>query len=298
MRSPPDIIRIALVQMQCEEDPALNLARAEKMITEASKRGAHLIVLPELFKTRYFCQWEDVRHFDLAEPIPGPTIERMQQLARQSNVVLVVPLFERRAAGLYHNSAAIIDANGALVGVYRKMHIPHDPLYYEKYYFTPGDSGFRAWPTQVGKIGVLICWDQWFPEAARLTALRGAEVLVYPTAIGWHPHEKSTWGDAQHKAWEMVQRAHAITNGIFVAAVNRVGHEGPADGGLDFWGASFVCDPFGRILAQASHDREEIVFAALDKSLIETVRRNWPFFRDRRTDAYQELTRRYIGDMP
>jgi N-carbamoylputrescine amidase len=294
MATTPNAISLALIQMRCEEEPAANLARAAKMVKQARELGAQLVVLPELFKTRYFCQWEDPRYFDWAEPIPGPTVEHMQQLACELKIVLVVPVFERRSAGLYHNSAAIIDATGALLGVYRKMHIPHDPLYYEKYYFTPGDTGFRVWNTQVGKIGVLICWDQWFPEGARIAALQGAEILVYPTAIGWHPHEKATWGKDQHDAWETVQRAHAITNGLYVAAVNRVGHEGPEPGGLDFWGASFVCDPFGRVVAKASHDREEILLASVDKCLIETIRRNWPFLRDRRTDAYHDLLRRFV----
>ncbi|MCS7015712.1 MAG: carbon-nitrogen hydrolase [Gemmatales bacterium] len=285
---------LALLQMRCEDDPEANVARAERMIVQAREQGARLVVLPELFKTRYFCQWEDPRFFDLAEPIPGPTTVRMQALAKKLGVVLVVPLFEVRAAGLYHNSAAILDADGTLLGVYRKMHIPHDPLYYEKYYFTPGDTGFRTWATQFGKISVLICWDQWFPEAARLSALQGAEILIYPTAIGWHPQEKAQWGLVQQQAWETVQRAHAITNGLFVAAVNRVGHEGPAEGGLDFWGNSFVCDPYGRILAQGSSDREEIVLAPMDRTLIETMRRHWPFLRDRRIDAYQDLVRRFL----
>lgn len=289
-----DIVQLALLQMRCHEQPEFNLATAERMISEAHERGARLIVLPELFRTRYFCQREDLRYYDLSEPIPGPTTERMQVLARRLNIVLVVPLFERRAAGLYHNSAVIIDSDGALVGVYRKMHIPHDPLYYEKYYFAPGDLGFRVWETRMGRIGVLICWDQWFPEAARLTALQGAEILIYPTAIGWHPHEKPDWGAVQHDAWETVQRAHAITNGVFVAAVNRVGYEGLDNTGLEFWGGSFICDPYGRILAKASHDREEILLAPIDKSMIETMRRHWPFLRDRRIDAYQGLTRQFL----
>ncbi|MCS7168668.1 MAG: carbon-nitrogen hydrolase [Gemmatales bacterium] len=288
--------QIALLQMRCGENPEENAAHAEDMITAAREQGASLIVLPELFRTRYFCQWEDARYFDWAEPIPGPTTERMQSLARKLSVVLVVPVFERRAAGIFHNSAVIIDADGSLLGIYRKMHIPHDPLYYEKYYFTPGDLGFRVWTTRWAKIGVLICWDQWFPEAARLTALRGAEILIYPTAIGWHPQEKAEWGRVQHEAWEMVQRAHAITNGVYVAAVNRVGHEGPEEGGLEFWGGSFICDPYGRIVAKASHEREEIVMAPVDRGLIETMRRHWPFLRDRRIDAYHELRCRFIDD--
>jgi N-carbamoylputrescine amidase len=298
MQSSPVEISIALIQLRCEEDPEINVQRARERIIQAHERGAMLICLPELFKTQYFCQSEDPRFFDFAEPIPGPTTELMQGLARDLHVVLVVPLFERRAPGLYHNSVIVIDADGHCCGIYRKMHIPDDPLYYEKYYFTPGDLGFRTFATAAGKIGTLICWDQWFPEAARLTVLQGAEILLYPTAIGWHPHEKSTWGADQYSAWQIVQRSHAIANGVFVAAVNRVGHEGPPSGGLEFWGGSFVSDPFGRVLAQASHDHEEILLCRIDKSQIEAVRRNWPFLRDRRIDAYQGLTSRFLDNNP
>jgi N-carbamoylputrescine amidase len=298
MQSSPVEISIALIQLRCEEDPEINVQRARERIIQAHERGAILICLPELFKTQYFCQSEDPRFFDFAEPIPGPTTELMQGLARDLHVVLVVPLFERRAPGLYHNSVIVIDADGHCCGIYRKMHIPDDPLYYEKYYFTPGDLGFRTFATAAGKIGTLICWDQWFPEAARLTVLQGAEILLYPTAIGWHPHEKNTWGADQYSAWQIVQRSHAIANGVFVAAVNRVGHEGPPSGGLEFWGGSFVSDPFGRVLAQASHDHEEILLCRIDKSQIEAVRRNWPFLRDRRIDAYQGLTSRFLDNNP
>ena len=283
---------LGLVQMRCEADPQRNLAHALERIDQAARQGATIVCLPELFRSLYFCQTHDLAAFDLAEPIPGPTSERLAAAARAAKVVVVASLFERRAAGLYHNTAVIFDADGSQVGLYRKMHIPHDPLYYEKYYFTPGDLGFRAFDTQAGRIGTLICWDQWYPEGARLTAMQGAEILFYPTAIGWHPSEKAQFGRAQHDAWETIQRAHAIANGVYVAAVNRVGHEGPADGGLEFWGASFVCDPFGVILARASHDRDELLLVPIERKH-EEVRRNWPFFRDRRIDAYAGLTARW-----
>jgi N-carbamoylputrescine amidase len=283
---------LGLVQMRCEADPQRNLAHALERIDQAARQGATIVCLPELFRSLYFCQTHDLAAFDLAEPIPGPTSERLAAAARAAKVVVVASLFERRAAGLYHNTAVIFDADGSQVGLYRKMHIPHDPLYYEKYYFTPGDLGFRAFDTQAGRIGTLICWDQWYPEGARLTAMQGAEILFYPTAIGWHPSEKAQYGRAQHDAWETIQRAHAIANGVYVAAVNRVGHEGPADGGLEFWGASFVCDPFGVILARASHDRDELLLVPIERKH-EEVRRNWPFFRDRRIDAYAGLTARW-----
>jgi N-carbamoylputrescine amidase len=283
---------LGLVQMRCEADPQRNLAHALERIDQAARQGATIVCLPELFRSLYFCQTHDLAAFDLAEPIPGPTSERLAAAARAAKVVVVASLFERRAAGLYHNTAVIFDADGSQVGLYRKMHIPHDPLYYEKYYFTPGDLGFRAFDTQAGRIGTLICWDQWYPEGARLTAMQGAEILFYPTAIGWHPSEKAQYGRAQHDAWETIQRAHAIANGVYVAAVNRVGHEGPADGGLEFWGASFVCDPFGVVLARASHDRDELLLVPIERKH-EEVRRNWPFFRDRRIDAYAGLTARW-----
>jgi N-carbamoylputrescine amidase len=287
-------LSIGLVQIRCLPDAEVNLAKAVAGIREAAEAGARVVCLPELFRTPYLCQAQDPRNFDLAEPIPGPTTERLTRVAREAGVVVIASLFERRAAGVYHNTAAVLDADGRLLGLYRKMHIPDDPLYYEKYYFTPGDLGFRAFDTRHGRIGVLVCWDQWFPEAARLTALQGATVLFYPTAIGWHPREKREYGPGQHEAWEVVQRAHAVANGVYVAAVNRTGHEGPSDGGLEFWGASFICDPFGKVLRRAAHDAEETLVAECDGEKLEEVRRNWPFLRDRRTDAYGELTRRLI----
>jgi len=287
---------VGLVQMAMSPDPAENLARAAEKVREAASRGAMVVCLPELFRSPYFCQTEDARLFDLAEPVPGPTTEALGKAAREAGVVVVAPIFERRAAGLYHNSAAVIDATGEVLGLYRKMHIPDDPAFYEKFYFTPGDLGFRAFDTRAGRIGTLICWDQWYPEGARLTALRGASVLFYPTAIGWHPHEKEAFGADQRDAWRTVQRSHAIANGVYVAAVNRVGHErtAPESAGLEFWGTSFLCDPFGVVLAEGSTDREEIVLGHVDPARIEEVRRNWPFLRDRRVDAYGGLDRRFI----
>ncbi|HMP61455.1 MAG TPA: carbon-nitrogen hydrolase, partial [Gemmatales bacterium] len=285
---------VALVQMRCEAAADANLAKAQKMLREAAAGGAQVACLPELFQGPYFCQKEDPALFDLAEPIPGPTTAALAATARETGMAIIGSLFERRQAGVYHNTAVVFDADGQLVGSYRKMHIPDDPLYYEKYYFTPGDLGFRTFPTRHGQLGTLVCWDQWFPEAARLTAMAGAEILFYPTAIGWHPREKAEWGQAQHEAWEAVQRGHAIANGLFVATVNRIGHEGPADGGLEFWGGSFVYDPIGRLLHRASHDREEVVLVDCDLALREEVRRNWPFLRDRRIDAYAPLTRRLL----
>ncbi|MBV8675729.1 MAG: carbon-nitrogen hydrolase [Planctomycetaceae bacterium] len=285
---------VGLVQMRCSIDPDDNLRRAREALREAARRGAQVACLPELFRTRYFCQVEDPSRFDLAEPIPGPTTEALAAVARETRMVVVGSIFERRAAGVYHNTAVVLDADGSLRGRYRKMHIPDDPLYYEKYYFTPGDLGFQALDTQVARVGTLVCWDQWFPEAARLTALKGAEVLFYPTAIGWHPAEKAESGEAQASAWEIVQRAHAINNGLFVAAVNRVGHEGPAGGGLEFWGGSFVADPFGRIIARAGREAEEVLIATCDPRLQDETRRSWPFLRDRRIDAYGPITQRLL----
>jgi N-carbamoylputrescine amidase len=287
---------LGLIQMRCELDPAANLERAIGRIQEAARQGADIICLPELFLSPYFCQKMDPALFDLAEPIPGPSTERLGQLAQSLGKVIVASLFERRHAGLYHNTAVVLDADGTFLGKYRKMHIPDDPLYFEKYYFTPGDLGFRTFDTRFGRIGVLVCWDQWFPEGARLTAMQGAQVLVYPTAIGWHPREKAEYGAAQHQAWEISQRGHAVANGIYVAAINRVGHEGPPEGGLEFWGASFVSDPFGSLLARASHEKEEIVVVACDVQKMEEIRRNWPFLRDRRIDAYGPLNQRWLGD--
>jgi N-carbamoylputrescine amidase len=299
---------IGIVQDHAGPDAADNLRRAEASIREAARRGAQIICLKELFNAPYFCKSQEARRFDLAEPIPGPTTDALRRLARELAVVLVVPLFERQAAGIYRNSAAVIDADGALLGVYRKMHIPDDPLFFEKYYFTPGEghvppegpnpthaNGFAVWKTRYATIGVLICWDQWYPEAARITSLLGAEVLFYPTAIGWHPAEQAEWGAAQVDAWRTAQRAHAIANGVYVAAPNRIGHEPEAGtDGLTFFGHSFIVDPFGRYVAEAGQD-EAILIARCDPALIETVRQNWPFLRDRRVDAYGPILNRYLG---
>jgi N-carbamoylputrescine amidase len=284
---------VGLVQMTCSEDPEVNLAKAVDRIREAAKKGAQVVCLQELFRSQYFCRVEDADLFDLAESIPGPSTNAIQDVARECNVAVVASLFERRAAGVYHNTAAIVDADGSLLGTYRKMHIPDDPLYYEKFYFTPGDLGFRHFDTKYGRIAVLVCWDQWYPEAARLASLSGASVLFYPTAIGWHPHEKAEFGEAQRSAWTTIQRSHAIANGIYVAAVNRTGFEGTPDNGLEFWGSSFVSDPFGRVLTEASVDREEILLATIEPSHQEDVRRNWPFLRDRRIDAYGPILKRW-----
>jgi N-carbamoylputrescine amidase len=280
--------------MACGKNPDENLAKAEWRIREAAGKGAQIISVQELFRSQYFCREEDPQWFDLAEPIPGPTSESFTRLARELDVAIVGSVFERRAAGVYHNTAFVIDAGGAYLGTYRKMHIPDDPLYYEKYYFTPGDLGFRAFDTRYARIAPLVCWDQWYPEAARLAALNGAQVIFYPTAIGWHPSEKAEHGTAQHDAWRTIQRSHAIANGVYVAAVNRVGHEGPAGGGLEFWGGSFVADPFGQVLAEASHDTEETLIVECDPRQMEAVRRNWPFLRDRRIDAYGGIVKRMI----
>ncbi len=297
----PHNFRIGLVQMHCTPDPEENLRSAENWVRRAAQQGAQIICLPELFRAQYFCQREDTALFNLAESIPGESTERLGAVAREENVTVIASLFERRAAGLYHNTAVTLGPDGAIVSVYRKMHIPDDPLYYEKFYFTPGDLGFRAYDTAVGRIGTLVCWDQWYPEGARITALQGANVLFYPTAIGWHPHEKAQHGPAQYDAWQTVQRGHAISNGVYVAAPNRVGQEfgdirgSRAEGpGLEFWGGSFIADPFGRVLAQASHDREEVLVAEVDLAALEDQRRNWPFFRDRRIDAYAPIVHRFL----
>ena len=290
-----DSFTLGLVQMRCETLPAANLEKAVSAVHKAAGAGAQIVCLPELFHSQYFCQRQDPALFDLAEPIPGPSTERLGRAAKENGVVVVGSVFERRAPGVYHNTAVVFDADGRLLGLYRKMHIPDDPLYFEKYYFTPGDTGFRAFDTRFGRVGVLVCWDQWFPEGARLTALHGAEVLLYPTAIGWHPREKAEVGASQREAWELIQRSHAVANGVFVAAVNRVGHEGPADAGLEFWGSSFVSDPFGVVLGRAAEDGPELVIAPCDRRRLEDVRRNWPFLRDRRIDAYGDLTKRMIS---
>jgi N-carbamoylputrescine amidase len=301
MSSPPDTFRVGLIQMSATSDPVKNLERAIERVRQAAAQGAQIVCLPELFQTQYFCQREDHTLFDLAEPIPGPTTAKLSEVAKQLKIVLIASLFEKRAAGVYHNTAVTFDKDGTVLGLYRKMHIPDDPLYYEKFYFTPGDLGFRAFDTGVGRVGTLVCWDQWYPEGARLTALQGAHVLFYPTAIGWHPAEKAEFGEAQHDAWRTIQRAHAIANGVYVAVVNRVGFEtgdirgkSATGAGLEFWGGSFLCDPFGRVIAEASHDKEEILQGEVDIRTLEDIRRNWPFLRDRRIDSYAAITNRLI----
>jgi N-carbamoylputrescine amidase len=288
----PQRVTVALVQMSCTTSKEENVAKAERRIAEAALSGAKIVCLQELFAGQYPCQSEDHARFGDAEPIPGPTSERIRRAAQKSGVVVVGSFFERRAPGLYHNTAVIFDADGGTAGVYRKMHIPDDPLYYEKFYFTPGDLGFRKFDTRYGSLGACVCWDQWYPEAARLTALKGAEIIFYPTAIGWHPAEKAEYGVSQHSAWETMMRSHAIANGVFVVAVNRVGVEG----NIEFWGASFVADPNGNILARGSHDREETLLVECDLDKIDVVRTHWPFLRDRRIDAYSELTKRYLDE--
>ena len=289
-------VRLGLVQMQCQADRDANLARAIDGIQAAAQQGARIVCLPELFLGPYFCQSEDHAEFARAETVPGPTTAQLAPLAAELQVVLVVSLFERRAAGLYHNTCAVLDADGSYLGKYRKMHIPDDPLFYEKFYFTPGDLGFRIFETRYARIGVLICWDQWYPEAARLTALHGADLLLYPTAIGWHPSEKATDGEAQQASWQLIQQSHAIANGCFVGSVNRIGHEGAPDGGIEFWGSSFLCDPQGQLLAQGASHQEQVVVATLDLDQVDRVRTHWPFFRDRRIDAYGDLTRRFLDE--
>jgi N-carbamoylputrescine amidase len=292
-------MKIGLIQLACSANPAENLERAVGKVEEAAKSGAQVICLPELFRSQYFCQKEDATLFDLAESVPGPSTEAFRKIAKTHRVTILVSVFERRTAGVYHNSIAVLNDRGEMAGLYRKMHIPDDPAYYEKFYFTPGDRGFQAIKTTHACLGPLICWDQWYPEAARMTVLQGAEILLYPTAIGWHPKDKTEEGKAQRDAWMTIQRSHAIANGVFVVAVNRVGHEAPAGGdGLEFWGSSFVCDPFGVVLEQAAVDREETLVVEIDLQRIEDVRRNWPFLRDRRIDAYGGLTQRFLDDPP
>jgi N-carbamoylputrescine amidase len=286
-------VTLGLVQHRCDVQPGVNMQKAIEGVRQAAARGAQIVCLQELFRSQYFCQVEDHRFFDLAEPIPGPSTETLSALAAELGVVIVASLFEKRAEGLYHNTAAIIDADGRYLGKYRKMHIPDDPQYYEKFYFTPGDLGFRSWDTRFGRIGVLVCWDQWYPEAARLTAMSGAQILFYPTAIGWLPPEKAEHGAQQQAAWETIQRSHAIANGVYVCAVNRVGHEGPADAGIEFWGGSFVADPGGRGLVKAGGG-EEVLTVPVDLAKVDVSRTHWPFLRDRRIDAYQDITRRYL----
>jgi N-carbamoylputrescine amidase len=288
-------VTLGLLQHACSASPAENLKTALALAEKAAKGGANIVCTQELFRSQYFCQSEDHANFQLAEPIPGPSTRAFQKIAKKHGVVIVASLFEKRASGLYHNTAVVIDADGKLLGRYRKMHIPDDPLFYEKFYFTPGDTGFRAWDTKFGRIGVLVCWDQWYPEAARLTAMQGAEILFYPTAIGWHPGEKEEYGKNQHGAWETIQRSHAVANGCYVAATNRIGLERPVGGaGIEFWGQSFVAGTSGQILAKAGSDREEILLVPVELGKVDVTRTHWPFLRDRRIDAYGELTKRFI----
>jgi N-carbamoylputrescine amidase len=295
MKSSSSVVKLGLLQHACSADPKANLAKTLALTERAAKQGAQIICTQELFRSQYFCQCEDHEYFKLAEPIPGPSTAAFQRLAKKHGVVIIASLFEKRASGLYHNTAVIIDADGSLLGIYRKMHIPDDPLFYEKFYFTPGDLGFKAWQTKFGRIGVLICWDQWYPEGARLTAMQGAEILFYPTAIGWHPKEKAEYGTNQHGAWELIQRSHAVANGCYVASVNRIGLEQPIGGdGLEFWGQSFVAGTSGQILAKASVDKEEVMIVPIDLGKVDVTRTHWPFLRDRRIDAYGDITKRYI----
>jgi N-carbamoylputrescine amidase len=292
------MVTLGLIQIACSIDASENLEKAVDKVEEAANRGAQIICLPELFRSQYFCQQEDPALFDLAETVPGSTTMALAKIAKAKNITILVSVFEKRAAGIYHNSIVALDERGEIAALYRKMHIPDDPSYYEKFYFTPGDRGFQAIKTSQATLGPLVCWDQWYPEAARLTALQGAEILLYPTAIGWHPKEKIEEGGVQRDAWMTIQRSHAIANGVFVAAVNRVGHEAPAGGeGLEFWGSSFVCDPFGLVLAQAPIEKEEVLVVNIDLKRIEEVRRNWPFLRDRRIDAYGGITKRYLDEL-
>ena len=295
MKSSSSVVKLGLLQHACSSDPKANLAKTLAFAERAAKQGAQIVCTQELFRSQYFCQKEDHGNFKLAEPIPGPSTAAFQKLAKKHGVVIIASLFEKRASGVYHNTAAIIDADGSLLGIYRKMHIPDDPLFYEKFYFTPGDLGFRAWQTRYGRIGVLICWDQWYPEGARLTAMQGAEILFYPTAIGWHPSEKKEYGTNQHGAWELIQRSHAVANGCYVASVNRIGLEQPIGGdGLEFWGQSFVAGTSGQILSKASVNKEEVLIVPIDLSKVDVTRTHWPFLRDRRIDAYGGLTQRLL----
>jgi len=293
-----DKYTIGLLQLAFSSDPNDNLKKTLSWVEKAAAQGTQMVCFPELYRSQYFCQKEDSSFFDLAETIPGPSTDAFQKAAKKLGVSIIVPLFEKRAPGVYHNSAVIIDADGEILGIYRKMHIPDDPAYYEKYYFTPGDIGFKSFQTKFGKVGTLICWDQWYPEGARLTALQGAEVLFYPTAIGWHPAEKERYGAAQKDSWITIQRSHAIANGVYVASANRIGLEKiiPGTDGIQFWGSSFICDPQGVVLTQASEDKEEILLAEVDTKHLETIRRNWPFLRDRRIDAYGDITKRYLDE--
>jgi N-carbamoylputrescine amidase len=296
MERKPKKVKLGLVQMRCTTEPEQNLKCALDKIELAADKGAQIICTQELFRSQYFCQVESHKNFELAESIPGPTTDALCEIAKRRRVVIIGSLFEKRAPGIYHNTAVVIDADGQLLGKYRKMHIPDDPLYYEKFYFTPGDLGFRSFDTKYAKVGTLVCWDQWFPEAARLTALSGAEILFYPTAIGWHPDEKQEYGERQINSWELIQRSHSVANGVFVASVNRVGHEGEKEGGIQFWGNSFVSDPSGQVLARADNESEDILIVECDLGAVETARVHWPFLRDRRIDAYQNLLGRYSDE--
>jgi N-carbamoylputrescine amidase len=293
-RASASVVNIGLIQTACSPDPGANLEKTVALAERAARRGAQIICTQELFRSQYFCQREEHANFKLAESIPGPSTDALGRLAKKHRAVVIASLFEKRAAGVYHNTAAVIDADGSLLGIYRKMHIPDDPLYYEKFYFAPGDLGFRTWSTRHGKIGVLICWDQWYPEAARLTALQGAQILFYPTAIGWHPSEKKKYGQNQHDAWEIIQRSHAVANGCYVAVPNRVGHEKLAGQGIEFWGQSFVAGTSGEILARAGAQKEEVLIVPVDLAKVDVTRTHWPFLRDRRIDAYGNLTRRFV----
>lgn len=296
-RANSQMVKLGLIQSACDVDPKKNLKRTLALVEKAARAGAQIVCTQELFRSRYFCQSEDHKNFSLAEKIPSPTTDAFCKLAKKHRIVIIASLFEKRASGVYHNTAAVIDADGSLMGIYRKMHIPDDPLYYEKFYFTPGDLGFRAWQTKHAKIGVLVCWDQWYPEAARLTAMQGAEILFYPTAIGWHPDEKQKYGVKQHSAWETIQRAHAVANGCYVAVANRIGHEtikGVGGKGIEFWGQSFVAGTSGEIIAKATSTEEEILIVPIDLGEVDTTRTHWPFLRDRRIDAYGNLTRRFV----
>lgn len=288
--------KIGLIQLAFGKDSKENLNKAVSWIDKAAKDGAQVICLPELFRSQYFCQKEEINNFNLAETIPGPSTEAISQVAKKNKVSVIVPLFEKRSSGVYHNSLVVIDSDGKILGTYRKMHIPDDPGFYEKFYFAPGDLGYKNFKTSFGKIGTLICWDQWYPEAARLTALQGAAVLFYPTAIGWHPHEKEEHGKAQYESWLTVQKGHAVANGVYIAAVNRIGLEKADESspGIEFWGQSFICDPQGIVITQASADKEEILLAEIDLDRIEYIRQNWPFLRDRRIDSYGDITKRVI----
>ena len=295
MSKSSSVVKLGLIQTRCSADPAANLRHTLDAAEAAAKKGAQIICTQELFRSQYFCQSEDHDNFKLAETVPGPSTEAFGKIAKKYAAVVILSLFEKRAAGVYHNTAAVIDANGSLLGIYRKMHIPDDPLYYEKFYFTPGDLGFRAWDTRYGKVGVLVCWDQWYPEGARLTALQGAQILFYPTAIGWHPKEKAKYGKRQHGSWELIQRSHGVANGCYVAVPNRVGLERPAGGdGIQFWGQSFVSDTSGEIVAKASAEKDETLMVPVDLAKVDITRTHWPFLRDRRIDAYGDLTKRFI----